>query len=123
VQLVSFPVLALDQGERICAMKLQVENGRVMAINRIPADWSMNLNLNYGDSPIVSGAAAHGAGCLSSVDELWGAVTVSEASHEGEPVIVSGELSTTIDFETTRSRTFTEHELILESPESLGSCH
>jgi hypothetical protein len=114
---ISFPEVLLEPNERIWGVELKVTTGRVLALNRILADWSMTVDPGYGESSFISGHAIHGVGCLLSADELGGFATVCDASsmpERGElPFAVEGTLVTTTDFETTRNRTFTMGELIL----------
>ncbi len=119
---ISFPEVRLDVNERILALQLNITRGRVAAINHIPTDWSMTVDAGYADRPSVSGSAAHGAGSLLSTEELRWFVTVCEVGSMpvvGDmPFTVEGTLATTTDFETTRDRTFTMRELILQESAS-----
>lgn len=108
----------LEKGERIVALELRITTGRVVAVNYIPADWSMAVDAGYSDRPSVSGSAAHGVGALPSTEELRGFVTVCDISSMpelGEPAFaVEGALVTTADFESTHKRAFGTTDLRLQ---------
>jgi len=115
---ISFPDVALELNERICGLELKITRVRILAINYIPAGWSMAVDAGYADRPSISGNAGHGTGCLLSTDELREFVTVCDPSsmpESGElPFAIEGTLVTTTDFEATRHRTFTMDDLIMQ---------
>jgi hypothetical protein len=119
---ISFPEVALAENERIVATEVRITTGRVMAVEYIPRDWSVTIDAGYADRPTVSGAVGHGAGALLSTEELRGFLIVCDINSvaaAGEPKFaIEGIVTTTVDFETTRTRSFAMDELILQRGDS-----
>ena len=63
---VSFPQLHLEAGERIVGLQLQITAGRIVAVDSIPADWSVSTDGSSAAQCSISGVAAHGTGALFS---------------------------------------------------------
>ena len=113
---VSFPKAQLEESERIVGMSVKIALGYVLAIDRIPIDWSVAVDASGGAT--VAGVAGHGAGALFSTDEFGGFLVVCESrstENLGDSKFsVEGSLATTVDFQTTSTRTFPPGEMILE---------
>ena len=74
---VSFPHVALAENESIQLVQIEVVNGQVAALNRIPSDWSLELNEDCSDCTLL---ARHFSAGLCSPRALDGLITVA-AGH------------------------------------------
>jgi hypothetical protein len=111
---VSFPSIRLDPNERIVGLEIIVTHGHVKAIDNIPSDWSMYLEVDPPWQSRVSGAAHHGAGALTSSSQLDSLIVISPWPDETHGVEMRASLHTTVDFEQTRTRSFTMNDLVLK---------
>ena len=81
----------------------------------MPPDWSLNVDAGEANQSVLSAVAGHGAGALSSTDELRNFETVCELQRQGdEPELsVEGTLSTTTDFQSVQNRKFAYDVMVL----------
>src|SRR5215472_13007683 len=110
--LVSFPEVGMDAGERIIALGIKLENGRVIAVNSIPEDWSLEVEAGPAHAKLAA-AVLHGAAALDSTSALTNFATVCAMALPDATFSIEGSLLTTVDFASTRERAFEAHDLQL----------
>ena len=73
---VSFPRIPLAEGERISGIQIDMTGGRFRAVNRIPNDWSLEIEGPVSERSTLRAEANHGVSWLSSSSNLQGFATV-----------------------------------------------
>jgi len=80
----SFPAgqVRTDVGERIEAVRVLVHCGRIVAINRIPDDWSASVSSPVSEETTLDMVAGHGSSMLSlsSTLDRFATVLIFESS-------------------------------------------
>ena len=107
--LVSFPD-RLKPGEQIVGFEVYVTNGKIVALNKAPEDWLVNIVAAWWDSTIT-GTPGHGASAFQDMTPLRRFLTLHK--HRAE-FNVSGSLVVTTDFTTMTTNHFARSDFIFE---------
>jgi hypothetical protein len=70
LRIVSFPVISLADGERVSAVQINMTCGRFQAINKIPNDWSLEIEGPVSERSTLKAVANHGSSWLSEGADL-----------------------------------------------------
>jgi len=68
--ILSFPPAKLQKNEKIVGFEIIVTTGNIIAVDRIPEDWSLDLQAEISSKTTISGLSRHGAGALFAPSEL-----------------------------------------------------
>lgn len=115
--LLSFPC-QFKPGERVVGFELDLKReGKILAVNRVPDDWSISMLVEAGDST-MSGTPNHGASAFQDTAPLQRFVTVQ---WDRLPFDVTGYIVVTRDFNQEQTNYFTKADFILErvAPDSV----
>jgi hypothetical protein len=76
LRMLSFPTVPLAEGERISGLQIDMACGRFRAVNRIPNDWSLEIEGPVSERSTLKAVANHGASWLSNSSNLQGFATI-----------------------------------------------
>lgn len=114
--IVSFPSVKLQQSERIVGFEINVTTGHIIQVDRIPQDWSLDVQAEVSSTSAISGSTRHGAGALFTASELP-KVTIRIDKPFGETApkfSAEAIIYVTADFEKTRTIRLKEADLVLK---------
>jgi len=95
-------------------LEIIVTYGDVKAIDNIPPDWSINLEVDPAWRSRISGGTHHGAGALTSPSQLDAFLTIRPWPDKDYKLDIQATLQTTVDFERTKARSFKMNDLVLK---------
>jgi len=106
----SFPN-RLQAGEQIVAFRFEVRNSDIVAVNKVPYDWLINMLSEAADAN-MSGFPNHGASAFQNMAPLQGFVTI----HKNMPrhFDITGYIVVTKNFTQEWTNYFTKSDFILE---------
>ena len=110
----SFPPVALAEGERIVGVEMIVTCGRFCAVNRIPDDWSVEVASPVSEVTKLKASCGHGAAGLWTVADLDQFVTVCACASDCFDI--KGSLVSTVDFEHEVTRAYRRSDLTTSPP-------
>lgn len=118
LRVLSLPTVPLAEGERISGLQIDMTCGRFRAVNRIPNDWSLEIEGPVSERSTLKAVANHGASWLSDSSNLQGFVTimVCSTSHFDITATVFTETS-----DNEKKKTFRKDELKLEKLRNAAS--
>ena len=105
----SFPK-QLKPGERVVAFGLDLRNGSILAVNRVPYDWGVTVLTETADAT-MSGTPNHGASAFQDMAPLQRFVTVRK---DRQPFDVTGYIVVTKNFTQEWTNYFTKTDFLLE---------
>jgi hypothetical protein len=107
--LLSFPN-RLKSGEQVVGFELHVQNGKILAVNKVPYDWIINMCAQAPMSD-MSAFPNHGASAFQDMIPLQQFVTIqSDRSH----LDITGCLVLTKDFKDEWTNFLTKSDFVLE---------
>jgi hypothetical protein len=112
--LLSFPN-RLKPGERVVSFEFNARNSDIVAVNRVPYDWGINMLSEAADAN-MSGFPNHGASAFQDMAPLQRFVTIHKNSSEHFDI--TGSIVVTRDFEREWTNYFTKSDFILEGAAS-----
>ncbi len=107
--LLSFPD-RLRERDQIVGFALEVRNGTILAVDKVPRDWSIHMLAEWPGSE-MSGEPNHGASAFQNMTPLSRFVTIHK---DCDPFEITGSLVTTTDFTTMRTNLLRTEDFILE---------
>jgi len=110
-QTVSFPHVALAEGERIESVEVVMGCGRFRAINRIPNDWSAEVVGPSSEISTFKAYAGHGSTELWSSRDLDNFISIMDCEPSCFTIKATMVVSTA---DAERTISFTQSELILK---------
>ena len=72
----SLPPIPLAENERIPGLQIDIVCGRFRAVNRIPYDWSLEIEGPVSERSTLKAVANHGSSFLSDSSNLQGFATI-----------------------------------------------
>ncbi len=107
--LVSFPN-QLKTGEKVVRFRLHMQNGKILAVNKVPNDWIIQT---CSEEPMsdISGFPNHDASAFQDLTPLQGFATIQK---ERSPLDVSGNIVLTKNFSDEWTNSFTMSDFILK---------
>jgi hypothetical protein len=107
--LVSFPN-RLKPGEQVVGFELHVQNGRILAVNKVPDDWIINICVEAPMSK-MTGIPNHGASAFRDMAPLERFVTIH---RDRSPFDVTGRLVLTGNFTDEWTNFLTKSDFMME---------
>jgi hypothetical protein len=107
--LLSFPG-QLKSGEQIVEFELDIRNGTILAVNKVPYDWRLSMLVEAPHSE-MSGTPNHGASSFTDMTPMKRFLIVRK---DRQPFDVSGSLVVTTNFADMTTNYFKNSEFILE---------
>jgi hypothetical protein len=95
-----YPDVPLEEGERIVAVKIQLQGVKVGSISNIPSDWDVHLHLDSQFAPTISSGCAHASSALTSPQSL----PLIELKSSDEPIVGEVTFYAVRDFESGKGR-------------------
>jgi len=106
----------LQKNEKIVGFEIIVTTGNIIAVDRIPEDWSLDLQAEISSKTTISGLSRHGAGALFAPSELP-TITIRVNKPVGETAprfSVEATIHVTADFEKTLTIRLKQTDLVLK---------
>jgi hypothetical protein len=107
--LLSFPG-QLRPGEQIVEFELNIRNGAILTVNKVPYDWLLSTLVEAPGSQ-MSGTPNHGASSFADMTPLKRFLTVHK---DRQPFEVTGSLVVTTNFADMKTNFFKNSDFILE---------
>jgi len=107
--LLSFPD-RLNPGEQVVAFELNIRNGQILTVNKVPYDWLISTLVEASQSE-MSGRPNHGASAFQDMTPLKRFLTVHK---DGQAFDVTGSLVVTTNFTDMTTNFFKKSDFILE---------
>jgi len=110
---VSFPRVALSEGERIDSVEVVISCARFTAINHIPNDWSAEVVSPVSEVSTFKASAGHGSTSLWSSRDLDDFITILVCGPSCFTIKATMTASTA---EKERTLSFTQSDLVMKLP-------
>ena len=110
---VSFPAIALSEGERIEAVEVVITCARFTGINRIPNDWSAEVVSPVAEVSTFRASAGHGMSALENIRALDDFITIY-VFNGVEPCFSIKATMTAFVAEKERTISFSQAELVMK---------